>query len=523
MNEVKKGWRFKSMKRVSSCPQKTDRETCPVTRQAPDGFLRALVDACVTSVAVVDEFGMVLYASRAWRLLESAGSATRGHVSQRFIRSCIRQDAPVTLAEDIEAILTGSEQEFHRQYYRPAYPNHQPFLIHGARLDLPGSIVRVLISREEVRLNSETRLAQLLDSTNILAWESVGELFTYVSDQAVGMLGYPVADWYGPGFFASHIHPEDREWVLDQYRKHTKIAGHFDITFRMVARDGHVVWIQNVVSVTCEAGLPAPLYGFMIDVSERRRAEKALRDLSGRLICAQEEERKRVARELHDDLNQRLGLVAIELSQLEDEIDNQNIRRHLQKTCAQIQQISTEVHGLSYKLHPSKLDHLGLASAIRGLCKEISRSGKLKVSFLERELPRDMPKDLTLCLFRITQEALRNCVKHSGAQSAHVYLRGNNNSICLLISDSGRGFDPSSELLEKGLGFVSMRERVHLVSGEIRIISKPHNGTRIAVSVPLKQEGVARCASRPIRTMRLLSSTKIEPFAGSEKVLVSTA
>ena len=529
MNAAAKQWRFKSVRQLS--PRRSLKKAMEtgsrVAGEAPDGFLRALVDACVTSVAVVGECGTVLYASKAWRVFErSVEPPPRGDSSQQFIWSFTRQNASVTLADDIEEILTGSETEFHRQYYHPSHTKQQPFLIHGARLDLPGSIVRVLISREDVRLNSETRLAQLLDSTSILAWESLVEdhQFTYVSEQASAVLGYPVADWYAPNFFASRIHPEDREWVLEAYEKQIRTAEHFDITCRMVASDGHVVWIQNLVSVVFERGVPASLHGFMVDVSERKHAEQALRDLSGRLIAAQEDERKRVARELHDDLNQRLGLVAIELSQLEGEIDDRVICRQLRKARAEIQEISADVHSLSYRLHPSKLEHLGLAGAVKGLCKEITRTGKLRVSFLERELPHDLPKDITLCLFRIAQEVLRNCVKHSGAHSAHVYLRGHGNSISLLISDNGCGFDPNSAQKGKGLGFVSMEERVRLVGGDVRIFSKPHNGTRIRVSVPLNYE-VPRSEdpSRPQLPMSLLSPKKATTPAGGEKVLVNTA
>jgi signal transduction histidine kinase len=427
MSLVETRWRFNSTRQLSSRrPLKEAIEISrPLTRQGPDEFMQAIVDACVTSIAVVDEFGMVLYASKAWRVFEqSTGATRRGYRSRQFIRSCLRQHSTLTLTDDIKQMLTGNEREFHRQYCHPSHGNQQPFLIHGARLDLPGSIVRVLISCEDIRLNSETRLAQLLDSTN----------------------------------------------------------------------------------------------------SERKRAENALRDISARLIAAQEEERKRVARELHDDFNQRLGLVAIELSQIEDEIADREILKQLQKTRAEIQQISADVHSLSYRLHPAKLEHLGLAGAIRSLCKEISKPGKLKVSFLERELPHDVPKDITLCLFRITQELLRNCVKHSGAHSAHVYLRGNRNSIYLLVSDNGCGFDPKSELLETGLGFVSMRERAHLVGADLKIFSKPHNGTRIAVSVPLKRDVTgSKNASRPTLPIPLLSSKKADMFAGGEKVLVITA
>ena len=212
------------------------------------------------------------------------------------------------------------------------------------------------------------------------------------------------------------------------------------------------------------------MHGFMIDISERKRAEEALKYLGSRLIAAQEEERKRVARELHDDLNQRMAVLSIELEQLGQKIQkNNSLRKRLHKLQLQAQEISSDIHRLSYQLHPSKLDHLGLAAAVKSLCDELSlvQSGKLRIHFHQSGLPADLPKDTTLCIFRITQEVLRNCVKHSGAESAQVVLTKTDHAIRLSVSDNGCGFDTRSDLMEKGLGFISMQERLRLVGGEI--------------------------------------------------------
>src|SRR6185369_13611118 len=267
-------------------------------------------------------------------------------------------------------------------------------------------------------------LIELL-GTKILAWEGrvEGPSFNYVSEKAAELLGYPIAAWYEADFFASHIHADDLDWVLAAYQQQTRITEHFDLTFRMWASDGRLVWVQNLISVDTQNDRGTKLHGFMIDVSERKRAEEALKDLGWRLIAAQEEERRRVARELHDDFNQRLAVLSIELEQLGQKIEQPSDLRHtVQRLQSQTQEIATEIHRLAYKLHPSKLDHLGLAAAVASLCQEVTGSGKLRVEFQQTGFPAALDQDITLCVFRIAQETLRNCVKHSRSESARVTL-----------------------------------------------------------------------------------------------------
>ena len=179
------------------------------------------------------------------------------------------------------------------------------------------------------------------------------------------------------------------------YLKHTRIGEHFDLTFRMLGKDDRVCWVQNLVSVTRENDVPRRMVGFMIDISERKRAEEALKYLGSRLIAAQEEERKRVARELHDDLNQRMAVLSIELEQLSQKVQKHpSLRNRLYKLQLQAQEISSDIHRLSYQLHPSKLDHLGLAAAVKSLCDEFSlaQSGKPRIHFHQSGLPAEPPE-----------------------------------------------------------------------------------------------------------------------------------
>jgi PAS domain S-box-containing protein len=344
----------------------------------------------------------------------------------------------------------------------------------------------------EVWSKDEERLHYLLEVANILPWEADAEnwQFTYVGVQAVKMLGYPVEQWYEPDFWASHIHPDDLERTISDCLNYSEMLEHYEIEYRMMAMDGRVIWIHDLVNVVREDGKPKTIRGFMIDITGRRQTEEALRELGGRLINAQEEERRRIARELHDDLNQRMALLSIELEQLGQKIPQRqsDLRKGVHDLWTKAREISMEIHRLSYQLHPSKLDHLGLATALKSFCGELSASQELKIEFFYQGFPATLPKDVTLCLFRIAQESLRNVIKHSGAREALVVLEKTDGEISLSVSDEGCGFDTESQEMKRGLGFISMRERLRLVGGEISIHSQPSWGTQIDVSVPLTKE-----------------------------------
>lgn len=224
----------------------------------------------------------------------------------------------------------------------------------------------------------------------------------------------------------------------------------------------------------------------------RRRAEKGLlasqrelRQLTGRLLEAQEGERRRIARELHDDLNQGLALLAVELDLLgrNPPMDGALTDR-LTEISTRVKDLSTAVHDLSHELHPTKLEHLGLVAAIGGLCKDIALSHELEIKFTHSTHLGELSADTTLCLYRIVQETLRNVVKHSGSRHASVDLNGRTDAICLRVTDDGVGFVPGTAIGNGGLGLVSMRERLYLVGGLMSIDSKPGCGTRIEVRVP---------------------------------------
>lgn len=227
------------------------------------------------------------------------------------------------------------------------------------------------------------------------------------------------------------------------------------------------------------------------DITEKKLAEERMLELSRQLIMAQESERTRIACELHDDLNQRLALLSLEIEQLGRQLPGSadELRRRTHELLAGIHSISTDIHRIAHQLHPSKLDALGLEAALSGLCNEISTCQVLRVVFVHCNVPESLPKDIALCLFRITQEALYNVIKHSGAREAWVELTASPQTIQLRIADAGAGFDLETVKKKSGLGLISMQERIRLVGGEISIKSQPLRGTQIDVQIPLSAQG----------------------------------
>jgi len=462
-------------------------------------FVQDLVEACASSIAMLNEAGSVRYASRSWRAFEQNWlDATEETEMPRYF-SLFRKEPEgqspeqvelSTLADDLRRLLDNSATDIHGRYSYAGRTASHSLLVHAARLEMPGSRFAILISHDdlvpkEALRKSEQRLSQLLETTKIVAWEADPDTwrFTYVSMQAREFLGYPIMAWYASDFLTANIHPDDRH-VLRFCREQCQVADSFEVTFRLLASDGRSVWVHNLVSVTRSGGGTA-VHGFMIDITEQRRIQEVLRDLGSRLIAAQEEERSRVARELHDDLNQRMALLSMELEQLESERKSPRVlHKHVQRLQEHVDEIAADIHRLSYRLHPSKLDHLGLAPAVESLCRELS-SDRLTVHYEQSGFPATLTPDVTLCLFRIAQEALRNCVKHSNAEVALVSLDRVDGEIHLSVSDDGCGFDANSSAMQQGLGFTSMRERLRLVQGTMDIRSRPLHGTTIQVSVPL--------------------------------------
>ena len=258
---------------------------------------------------------------------------------------------------------------------------------------------------------------------------------------------------------------------------------------RCLHQSGRIVYTESTASLIRNSnGEPQYFVGEVLDITKRKEAEQALSDITRKLLDAQEQERARIGRELHDDINQRLALLAVELEQLGDEPSTFS-RSRAQELRKQMVEISSDVQALSHELHSSKLQYLGVVAGMRSWCKEYGERQKMEIDF-SNDVNSPLPFEIGLSLFRILQEALHNAAKYSGVKRAKVQLREERGDLHLLVSDSGKGFDVESALRGEGLGLTSMRERARLANGTIAIESKPMSGTRVHVRVPLEAKGM---------------------------------
>jgi signal transduction histidine kinase len=236
--------------------------------------------------------------------------------------------------------------------------------------------------------------------------------------------------------------------------------------------------LTGVAIVLVQAAL---IISLLLQRARRWRAEKEAVGLSGRLITAHEDERKRLARELHDDLTQRLALLAIDAGLMEEAADAPEGIRPLREGLVRL---SEDVHALSYRLHPSVLDDLGLIEALRAECERVARHGTLRVDVDASGVPGTLTAEASLCLFRVAQEALSNAARHARASAVTVLLAPSGKGLQLAVSDNGSGFDQDGPRDRASLGLVSMRERVRLLQGELDIESTPGRGTTVVAWVP---------------------------------------
>ena len=362
-------------------------------------------------------------------------------------------------------------------------PNGEPKQMLGIATD----ITELKRTQEALQVSEERlRLAAQAGKMFAYTWHADTDLIER-SGECAKILGVDVKACATGQKVVDSAHPDDREVLRARLAELTPEKPNLQVTYRMIRPDGSIVWVErNSRAFFDEHGKITKTIGMVSDVTERKAAEEALASMSRRLIEAQEAERARIARDLHDDIGQRLAVSAIGLERLKQfamsfEADAHKCIAEIQK---QLHEISSNVHTLSHELHSSTLELLGLVAAMRDSCRELAVQQKAEIRFRHEDVPLRLPRDISLCLFRILQEALHNAVKHSGVREFEVELRGTPGAIHLLIRDRGVGFDPRIALAAPGLGLTSMRERLKLVHGELVIESQFKNGTTIHACVP---------------------------------------
>jgi PAS domain S-box-containing protein len=366
----------------------------------------------------------------------------------------------------------------------------QMFLVFAS---IPFMVLAALAEEREAAAHvvreSEGRFRLVANTAPVMIWMSAPDkLCNYFNQPWLDFTGRPLQSELGNGW-ADNVHKEDLQSCLYTYTQAFHGRTSFQMQYRLRRHDGEYRWLLDIgVPRLNQDGTFAGYIGSCIDITDRKLAEEALASVGQRLIEAHEQERAWIARELHDDIVQRISLVAVELEEGDELAGDPTtaVHDHIQQALQRLSDLARDVQTLSHRLHSSKLEYLGLVSAAKSFCGELSEQRSVRIEFKHSNIPASVPKEISLCLFRVLQEALQNAIKHSGSQDFAVEASGTPDGIRLAVTDSGIGFDYRNAMKGRGLGLVSMRERLRLVNGELSIQSRSGHGTTVIALVPLQ-------------------------------------
>jgi PAS domain S-box-containing protein len=351
---------------------------------------------------------------------------------------------------------------------------------------------------EKSLTESEARLSLAAESADAGMWgmeAGIGQV--WATDKTRELFGLPKHITLHYNDFLRRVHPEDRKRLNGAIQKALQSGKDATEEYRIQRADGSLRWLALHGRLQpAGSGQPMRLMGVTVDITDRKQGEELLRQnqqdlsqLTGRIISAQEEELRRLSREIHDDLTQRLAALALDAALIEKQLDpsQSGTIEELKGLRTNLSEVAEEVHDLSRRLHPSILDDLGLVQAVQAESSAFINKTGIGLSITTDEFPDLVPPQLALCLYRVIQEGLQNIAKHSQAKAASVTLQGLSDGFRLLIEDKGVGFDPEKVRKRAGIGLSSMRERVRLLNGAISFNSQPGQGTQIEVFIPTKE------------------------------------
>ena len=382
------------------------------------------------------------------------------------------------------------------------WESYKWYIVAGTVLVLAETVLILgLMWQRERRRRSESQLRESEERFRLAA--QAGKMYAYEWDVATdvilrsgdvpGVLGSTGEASLTRQQLLAGVHPDDRPSFNASVSERTPENHETQIVYRVLRPDRSIVWLEKTGRAYFdEYGRMVRMIGMVADITERRRAETTLVDVNRRLIEAQEQERVRIGRELHDDVTQRLAMLLLELEQLQG--NPSEVESRVGKLRNQTSELLDDVEALSHELHGSKVRYLGAVAGIGSWCREFGARQNMEIDF-RSDVAGVVPSEIGVCLFRVLQEALHNAVKHSGVKRVEVRLMEESNQVHLIVSDSGKGFDVESTMLGKGVGLMSMQERVRLVNGTIAVDSKPMGGTTIEVRVPLESQYVSQSAS----------------------------
>ena len=340
-------------------------------------------------------------------------------------------------------------------------------------------------SVQQLNPHKDQEFQRVLNMVPVMIWISdADKLCTYFNQSWLDFTGRPLQAELGNGW-SDGVHPDDLMYCLDRYTTAFDRRELFQMEYRLRRTDGQYRWILD--SGVPRFGPDGSFDGYIgsaIDITQHKLAEAALSSVSQRLIHAQEEERKWIAREMHDDISQRITLLMMNLKGLCDQTSLNKVRDGIHTVIQETSDLAREVQTLSHRLHSPTLDFIGLEAAASACCTELARQHKVPITLRAENIPPDLSRDVSICLFRVLQEALQNAIKHSGSTDLRVLLKRGTRGIDLVVSDTGIGFDPEQAFKGQGLGLSSMKERLKLVNGTVTIDSELGRGTTIRAWVP---------------------------------------
>jgi PAS domain S-box-containing protein len=339
---------------------------------------------------------------------------------------------------------------------------------------------------EEALRESEERFRLIANTAPVMIWMAgTDNEITYLNQTWLDYAGRP-SDAAVDTLQAAVLHPDEAERCREVYENAFAQRESFQLEHRLRRQDGEYRWVVT-------AGVPrrnadgsfVGYIGTSVDITERKLAEAAL--AGQKLIEAHEEEKTRIARELHDDISQRITLLGMHLGLLKRSLPDlaTEPEQEIDEMYRQIGDLASDIHALSRGLHSPKLELMGLKAAVTGFCEELSKRHDVTIEVHVENVPDALPPDVSLCFYRVLQEALQNVLKHSLSRRAHVSLGSHINTISLTVQDSGAGFDPHEAIRGSGLGLTSMKERLKVVGGQLSIQSERGHGTTIHAVVSL--------------------------------------
>ena len=351
------------------------------------------------------------------------------------------------------------------------------------------------IAAEALVRESEERFRLIASTAPVIIWMSdADKRGTYVNESWSLITGHH-QDIALSDEWMQWIHPDDREPFVETYSKAFDQRVPFHAEYRFRRRDGECLWmfIRGVPRYDGQ-GAFAGYIGSTVDITERKAAEEMRSTLSRRLLEAQEQERAHLARELHDDINQRLAVHVWTLEGVKQRLPAAappELEQQLLKTIEAAIALTKDVQRLSHRLHSSNLRMLGLEVAAHEMCRELAEHSGTPIAFRSVGMAAAVPEDLSFCLYRVLQEAVQNALKHSGSPHLAVSLCRSDDAITLTVQDAGTGFNPHEALNGRGLGLISMKERLKLVDGQLTIETRSPGGTMIHARIPLLSQSVS--------------------------------